>query len=154
MGGGGTGYVKFGIDTFPNEIGDRRFHLLRFGFGLMQACQTLLPFFKFGITEHSVLNDLIALIFAAKGGGGRFGLRGTNEGAKFGMQERGLGANVEKGRRGALEAQGKSVRPSEACAGCHLRDVVVPQFTGGGGSVLLVSGGEGLRLLLLLTHCH
>ncbi len=120
----------------------------------MQACQTLLPFFKFGITEHSVLNDLIALIFAAKGSGGRFGLRGTNEGAKFGMQQRGLGVNVEKGRRGALEAQGKSVRPSEACAGCHLRDVVVPQFTGGGGSVLLVSGGNGCAIGMLEREFH
>jgi hypothetical protein len=59
---------------------------VRFGFGFVEAGEALLPFFEFRKGEHGVLDDLVALIFAAKGGGGRLGLSRAHKGAKFGMK--------------------------------------------------------------------
>jgi len=120
----------------------------------VQAGEALLPFLEFGIGENGVLNDLIALIFAAKGSGGRFGLGGAHEGAEFGMKERGLGVDVEKRRRGALEAERETVGPSEAGADRGLRDVVVAQLAVGGGGVLLVGGRDGCAVGVFEPELH
>ena len=65
-GGGesGFGLIDFAVDALFDAVVDSSLHLAGFGFGFLQASQTLLPFCEFGIALCGVLNNLIALIFA------------------------------------------------------------------------------------------
>ena len=81
-----SGSVEFAVDAFFNPIGNCSFHLLDIGIDLMQTIEALLPLFKFGVTEDRVLNDLVALVLAAKPCCGSLALSGADKGPQFGMK--------------------------------------------------------------------
>src|ERR1700733_8922194 len=62
------------------------------------SCLLWAAFFKLGVTENGVLNDLIALILSMESGGSTFALGGANKRAELGMKQSGLGIDIEKRR--------------------------------------------------------
>src|ERR1700735_1487785 len=81
-----SGAVEFAVDAFFNPIGNCSFHLLDIGIALMQTIEALLPLFKFGVTEDRVLDDLVALVLAAKACCGSLALSGADKSPQFGMK--------------------------------------------------------------------
>ena len=80
----------------------------------MQAAQTLLPSCQFGIAQHGVLNDLIALVFGVQVADHNVGLRGANEILQRGIDECGLRVYVEERRSSAFETERKTIRPADS----------------------------------------
>ena len=134
--------IYFTVDTLFDALGDGGFHLFCGGQSFPQAAQTQFPLGQLGVAQHRVLNDLIALVFDTQVADRNVGLRSVDEVAQCRIDERGLCADVEKRRSGALEAERKTIGPANPSAGGQLRDVAIAQFTVAGGSVLLLGRSD------------
>jgi len=89
------GFVEFAIDALFYAVATAACILLNVGINFVEAVETLAPHFSsFGIMRERVSWMIwhIALVFAAKAGGGSVALRGMDKDRSSGMKQRGLRA--------------------------------------------------------------
>ena len=87
-----------------HPLSHSRAHLLGLHLGFFEASEALLPFRKFRIAQHGILNNLIAFVLVLQRSSGRFLARGANELAQRRIEHRRLGA------QGAGKAMEQSLR--------------------------------------------
>ena len=131
--------IEFTVNAFLHALVNSGLHFVGSLFGFLQSRQSLFPFSEIGVTQRSILDDLIALVFGIQSGDGGVDLGGPHKIAQSGVKQSRLGIQIKQRRRRPLQRQGKAIRIAQTSAGGELRDVVVAQFLIGSRGVLCVS---------------